>query len=158
VTITVPAPGGGVVLGTPAAPDLGTGQTDRGMFPFHVPDGSRLLSTDGADGPAEPSGTGAPDGPPTVHEGQQGKHVPGHQNFDPTRSTLTADPNELIGRAGSGEQVGAVPVGQAGSKERIDFGEEIGLYRDKDGNTAPTTVGLVHYSRNGAHIVPARPR
>ena len=51
-----------------------------------------------------------------------------------------------------------MPVGQPGSKERIDFGEEIGVFRDPDGNATPTTVGIVHYGKKGAHIVPARPR
>ena len=66
--------------------------------------------------------------------------------------------DELIKEAGTGDQVGAVPVGDPGSKERIDFGQEIGVFRDADGNEAPTTVGIIHYSKKGAHIVPARPR
>ncbi len=51
-----------------------------------------------------------------------------------------------------------MPVGQAGSRERINFGEEIGVFKDQEGNAAPTTVGIVHYSKKGAHIVPARPQ
>ena len=86
------------------------------------------------------------------------KHQQGHPNFDPDRGELTADPDDLIQQAGSGEQVGAVPVGQAGSRERINFGEEIGVFKDQEGNAAPTTVGIVHYSKKGAHIVPARPQ
>ncbi|MDU5634688.1 polymorphic toxin type 50 domain-containing protein [Kluyvera cryocrescens] len=49
-------------------------------------------------------------------------------------------------------------VGLAGSKERIDFGKPIGNFVDRDtGLSVPTTKGIVHYGKDGAHIVPARP-
>ena len=158
--VTVPDPDGGVVvLGNPPAPDTGgAGPTDRGPFPFPVPDGSRVHTTGEAGEAGEQGETEGPDEPPPIEEGKQGKHQPGHPNFDPTRGTLTADPNELIKEAGTGDQVGAVPVGDPGSKERIDFGQEIGVYKDPAGHAAPTTVGIIHYSKKGAHIVPGRPR
>ena len=172
--VLIPGPGGGVVAGAPPVPVPGAGPTDHGPAPFPlpsfpVPDGTRVHAANGE----ESGGTGAagevpdagapeenpfPDGPPPVHEGQQGKHQEGHNNFDPDRGLLTADPDELIKEAGTGEQVGAVPVGEPGSKERIDFGQEIGVYKDPAGHAAPTTVGIVHYSKKGAHIVPGRPR
>ena len=124
------------------------------MFPFPVPDGSRVLSKDGAG----QSGEGNETGTPVIEEGKQTRHIPGDPNFQPGRSILTGDADELIQRAGSGEQVGAVPVGEPGSKERIDFGHEIGINVDRDGNETPTTVGIIHYSKTGAHIVPGRPR
>ncbi|NEJ06831.1 hypothetical protein ELH26_36930 [Rhizobium leguminosarum] len=34
------------------------------------------------------------------------------------------------GHAGTGQQVGNIPVGKAGSKERVDFGKVIGSYVD----------------------------
>jgi len=37
-------------------------------------------------------------------------------------------------------------------RERVDFGEVIGNV-----NGVPTTKGIIHYSSDGAHIVPARP-
>ncbi|PAD11281.1 polymorphic toxin type 50 domain-containing protein, partial [Shouchella clausii] len=44
------------------------------------------------------------------------------------------------------------------NKERVDFGEPIGKYYDRDtGNYVETTRGLIHYSKNGAHIVPSEP-
>ena len=69
------------------------------------------------------------------------------------------DPQALLdSHAGTGQQIGATPVGQPGSKERVDFGTPIGEHRDAStGTSTPTTVGIIHYSKNGAHIVPARP-
>jgi hypothetical protein len=94
--------------------------------------------------------------------GHQGKHIPGHPQHIPGRSDLdpAIDPQGLLDQhAGHGEQVGPVPVGQAGSRERFDHGSVIGTYRDELGNSAPTTRGTIHYDKNGnAHIVPARPR
>ena len=63
-----------------------------------------------------------------LHEGRQGKHIEGSNNFDPTRSTLTADPKDLLSRfAGKGQQRGKLPVGQPGSKEAFDTGKQQGL-------------------------------
>lgn len=74
------------------------------------------------------------------------------------RSILTVDPQSLLPQLGTGQQVGKVEVGLAGSKERIDFGKPIGNFVDRDtGLSVPTTKGIVHYGKDGAHIVPARP-
>lgn len=44
------------------------------------------------------------------------------------------------------------------SKERVDFGRVIGKYVDiRTGTSAETTNGLLHYSKDGIHIVPAKP-
>lgn len=96
----------------------------------------------------------APKAEITLHWGQQGKHIPGHNNYIPGRSILThPDPQSLLNDfAGKGQPVGKVPRGQPGSKERVDFGQVIG---EVDGQ--PTTKGIIHYSKKGAHIVPARP-
>lgn len=43
--------------------------------------------------------------------------------------------------------------------ERVDFGKTIGNYVDPDtGTKYPTTVGIIHYSKSGTHIVSARPK
>jgi hypothetical protein len=93
-----------------------------------------------------------------VHVGRQGKHLPGHNNFQPGGSVLLANPAVLDQKAGTGEQVGRVPLGESGSKERVLFDAEIGYYVDESGRRLPTRVGIVHYSRDGIHIVPARPK
>ncbi|MNZ52203.1 hypothetical protein D3C78_700430 [compost metagenome] len=41
------------------------------------------------------------------------------------RSVLTVDPQSLLPQLGTGQQVGKVEVGLAGSKERIDFGKPL---------------------------------
>lgn len=65
---------------------------------------------------------------------------------------------QLLNRhAGTGQRVSGTR-GQAGYRERVDFGETIGEYVDSvTGARTPTTNGIIHYSKNGAHIVPARP-
>ena len=56
------------------------------------------------------------------------------------------------------EAVNNVPRGQPGFKERVDFGKVIGKYTDpKTGVSTPTTKGIINYSKNGIHIVPAKP-
>jgi RHS repeat-associated protein len=100
-----------------------------------------------------PIGTPNNAGPRIVPD-KQGKHIPGHKNFIPGRSPLThPDPQGLLDRfAGTGQAVGAIPSGQPGFKERVDFGEIIGQV-----NGQPTTKGIIHYAKDGAHIVPANP-
>lgn len=96
---------------------------------------------------------------PKVNWGHQEKHFPGHPNFQVGRSTMTADPERLLQRAGTGEPVGKVTRGQPGFRERVDFGETIGTWVSRDGTAADTSVGIIHYRMDGtAHIVPATPR
>lgn len=97
---------------------------------------------------------------PKINWNKQGKHVSGHRNYDPKRSLVTEDPDVLVRRAGSGAQVGSVPRGTSGFKERIDYGEVIGIWVSADGKIRlPTAIGMLHYQADGAvHIVPARPR
>jgi hypothetical protein len=72
----------------------------------------------------------------------------------PGRSPLThSDPQGLLDAfSGKGEPVGKVPRGQPGFKERVNFGQKIGEI-----NGQSTTKGIIHYSKTGAHIVPANP-
>lgn len=102
----------------------------------------------------------APAAGPRIHMGQQGKHIPGHNNFRPGRSVLHANPEELARRAGTGQQVGRIPVGQPGSRERVVYDEVIGLNVEggSGGVGVPTRVGIIHYSSHGIHIVPGRPQ
>ncbi|SFU29772.1 Pre-toxin TG [Nitrosomonas eutropha] len=94
---------------------------------------------------------------PLVKWSAQEKHFPGHNSYEPGKNILTSDPTKLAKQAGTGQQVGKIPVGTPGSKERVNFGENIGTYIDKAGNASPTTNGMIHYSKDGIHIVPARP-
>jgi filamentous hemagglutinin len=94
---------------------------------------------------------------PQVKWSAQEKHFPGHNSYTPGRSVLASDPRKLAESAGSGVQVGDIPVGLPGSKERVSFGGTIGTYIDRAGVATPTSNGIIHYSKDGIHIVPARP-
>jgi hypothetical protein len=89
-----------------------------------------------------------------IHFGKQAKHMPGQPNHDATKSIITiplARLQELVElKAGTGTW--------HDSKETIDFGVEIGRYR-KPGNDKglATSMGTIHYSKTGAHVVPAHP-
>jgi RHS repeat-associated protein len=104
---------------------------------------------------ANRSSTTIGDTSPTIHDGRQGKHVPGHNNFDPdlNRSELThSDPQGLLDDfAGTGERVG--------NTEYVDFGQHIGYDVDPvTGKKTPTNRGKIHYDEQGkAHIVPTAP-
>ena len=97
--------------------------------------------------------------PHAINQGQQDKHIKGKAGYKEGRSILEADPEELAAHAGSGQTVGERVLGEAGSKERVNFGEVIGVYRTgPDDPGVPTTVGIIHYDGSGTiHIVPARP-
>jgi len=95
---------------------------------------------------------------------KQNKHIEGTNEYKTSnqngtqKSIVTVNPDVLVNKIGTGQQVGNLPVGVAGSKERINFGTTIGYYVDaKTGQRLPTTNGIVHYSSTGAHIVPSAP-
>ncbi|MGN4155716.1 polymorphic toxin type 50 domain-containing protein [Burkholderia gladioli] len=61
--------------------------------------------------------------------------------------------------AGTGQPANNVAPGQPGYRERVNFGKVIGNYVDPvTGEKMPTTNGIVHYSKDGVHIVPGRPQ
>ena len=85
----------------------------------------------------------------------QGKHIPGHRNYQKGKSIFRgslADAQALIEQfAGAGAWIGT-------NRERVNFGCVVGTCVSDDGATRePTTIGLIHYSKRGAHIVPGRP-
>lgn len=94
---------------------------------------------------------------------KQGKHVQGHRNYLPekNKSILThPDPQKLIDNfAGTGLKDSSHLPGKPGYKELVDFGEIIGYdVHPGTGQMTPTTWGKIHYSKNGVHIVPTKPR
>ncbi len=91
-----------------------------------------------------------------IHQGRQGKHIVGHQNYIPGKSIFNGsikDASKLIDSfSGKG-----VPIGSG--KERVDFGQVIGYYVDQStGTKYPTTMGIIHSSKDGKHIVPSKPK
>lgn len=87
-----------------------------------------------------------------IHPGKQGKHIQGHNNYQSGKSIITGDPIDLLNKyAGKGTMI-------TENKERVNFGKVIGKYVDPTTKKSyDTTNGIIHYSKNGAHIVPARP-
>lgn len=91
-----------------------------------------------------------------IHFGRQSKHMPGQPNHDPLKSTITVSLprlQELV------ELRGGTGIWRGNNKEVVDFGITIGTYRSPgNGSSLPTSWGTVHYSKSGAHVVPAKPR
>ena len=87
------------------------------------------------------------------------KYVFGHNNFIKTGSKWEyKDPEDLLKHfAGTGKPRRGKP-GHPGYKETVDFGEHIGIWRNKGGTIElPTIRGTIHYGKKGAHIVPSNP-
>ena len=92
----------------------------------------------------------------SLNKDKQGKHIPSHKNYKPGKSFLTISMNEVQSFVNTYSGKGN-PIGN--NKERVDFGKVIGKYIDPDtGKSYDTTIGIIHYSKTGTHIVPARPK
>ncbi|MDP1835188.1 MAG: polymorphic toxin type 50 domain-containing protein [Chlamydiales bacterium] len=92
---------------------------------------------------------------------KQNKHIAGKHNFVSNKSIWThKDPEGLLKQhAGKGQPANSLLPGSPGYRERIDFQEVIGYHFDKNTQVSQkTTIGIVHYSKNGAHIVPTKPK
>jgi len=95
-----------------------------------------------------------------IHQDRQNKHVIGKHNFIPGGGEfMHHDSQGLLSKfAGKGKSANGKSPGDAGFRERIDFEEFIGYYVNRERNIKlPTNKGIVHYSKNGAHIVPSHP-
>ena len=91
-----------------------------------------------------------------LHSDRQGKHIVGHKNYITGKSifsgTIKDAENLMKQYSGKGTPAGV-------GKERVDFGKVIGYYVDKEtGKKYPTTMGIIHSSKNGKHIVPSKPK
>ncbi|MDO4281376.1 MAG: polymorphic toxin type 50 domain-containing protein [Peptococcaceae bacterium] len=100
----------------------------------------------------------ASDYPQKIKQGLQNKHIRGTKEFDPKRSELTADPQELMERYFNTSEPVIPRSGKWRERSRFVHSEEIGIWRDEAGNEAPTKRGTIHYSKNGIHIIPGRPQ
>ncbi|AZK47332.1 polymorphic toxin type 50 domain-containing protein [Paenibacillus lentus] len=100
--------------------------------------------------------------PVKVKPGAQEKHIPNTPNYKQeiangkNKSIFYGDnktAQELLDEfAGKGQLL------PNGNKERVDFGKPIGKYYDRDtGEYLETTRGMIHYGKDGAHIVPSEP-
>ncbi|MEK4522462.1 polymorphic toxin type 50 domain-containing protein [Psychrobacillus sp. FSL W7-1493] len=100
--------------------------------------------------------------PAKVKPGSQEKHIPNTPNYKQElangkiKSIFYGDNKKaqvlLDKYAGKGQLL------PNGKKERVDFSETIGKYYDVDtGEYLETTRGIIHYGKDGAHIVPSEP-
>ena len=94
--------------------------------------------------------------PIKIHSGRYGKHVVGHNNYEAGKSIVELSENEMLDLlkkvAGKGQKINA-------HSERIDFGRRIGKYVDSEtGKAYDTTVATIRYSKDGIHVVPAKPK
>lgn len=96
-----------------------------------------------------------------LDEERQKKHMPGRSAYEIARTNgnlrsiifrdATAIQKLLEEKAGTGEFIGS-------NKELTDFGQVIGQYVEVDNHTKrETKIGIIHYTAEGAYIVPARP-
>jgi len=87
---------------------------------------------------------------------KQSKHIPGKHNYKPEKSIFDhKDPQELLEKFGGKGRSIRGSFGEAGYQEIVDFKEYIGFsVSETTGVQTPTTWGKIHYSKNGAHIVP----
>jgi tetratricopeptide (TPR) repeat protein len=98
-----------------------------------------------------------------IAKDKQGKHIKGDPNYeqlvkDKKNPSIFEhpDPEKLIREhGGTGiKNKGDVP-GMAGYVEIVDFGEFIGYsVNQRTGEKIATTMGKIHYAKDGAHIVP----
>ena len=94
-----------------------------------------------------------------LNKGMQDKHIRGSSNFDPNRSELTVDPEELIKLYAGKSEIRFSRSGEWNHKEFFEHTDFIGIWKNEDGEEIPTKRGTFHYSRKkGIHIVPANPR
>ncbi|MGX9293164.1 polymorphic toxin type 50 domain-containing protein, partial [Bacillus sp. A015] len=101
--------------------------------------------------------------PAKIKPGAQEKHIPNTPNYKQeiangkNKSIFYGDnktAQELLDKfSGKGQLL------PNGKKERVDFGKPIGKYYDgrDTGEYLETTRGMIHYGKDGAHIVPSEP-
>ncbi|MEN8699561.1 polymorphic toxin type 50 domain-containing protein [Bacillus infantis] len=92
--------------------------------------------------------------PAYINRQLQNKHIRGTKEYIPGRgifSHTVEDADVLLkSYGGTGQKI-------ITGKERVAFGRSIGLYIDIEGTAWVTTKGVIHYSKTGAHIIPAAP-
>jgi tetratricopeptide (TPR) repeat protein len=96
-----------------------------------------------------------------IEADKQGKHIPGHRNFDKNKSPfLHTNPEKLAENyAGKGIPDSPATPGIGGYREIVNFEEFIGYSMDRiSKEKIPTTWGKIHYSKKGIHIVPCKPQ
>lgn len=93
----------------------------------------------------------------TIHPGKQGKHIIGNNNYMDGRSYISISVNEvqkLVDQyAGSGELLRDMS-GRWNNKELVQADSIIGSVVNSQGEVMETKKFIIHYGKNGTHIVP----
>lgn len=93
----------------------------------------------------------------TIHDGRQGKHIRGHNNYEGKSYLLDGiDPQELVNKyAGTGEPKISDLSMEWSEKEFITAEENIGISVDPDtGKESITNYFSISYAKKGTHVVP----
>jgi len=93
-----------------------------------------------------------------------------HRGFDEVGQLSEADATWVVGGVrsipdgddwvlvfGHAEDAGHWRLQDLTVGERVVFDEPIGTFVDLEGVATETNVGMIHYAKNGIHIVPAKP-
>lgn len=96
-----------------------------------------------------------------IESGKQGKHIRGHNNYLEGRSYLTITEKEAQELVNKYAGTGFLQRDRKGiwkHKEIIECDKIIGMNVDLEtGRETKTNRFVIHYSKNGVHIVPTRP-
>ncbi|MFN7879040.1 MAG: polymorphic toxin type 50 domain-containing protein [Sphingobacteriia bacterium] len=92
-----------------------------------------------------------------INMDKQGRHLPGHRNYrsEDGRSFLIGDAQSLFDQYTSGNTTVVRVIND--QKLVVDFGKIIGVYYLDKEPIGETRFGTIHFSKTGAHIVPANP-
>ncbi len=96
----------------------------------------------------------------SIENGKQGKHIVGHNNYIPGRSYLTVSEDEIQRLVN--QYAGTGWIQRDGNdrwthKEIVVTDKEIGVVVNPEtGGETKTKKMVIHYSKNGVHIVPCR--
>ena len=92
-----------------------------------------------------------------IHEGRQGKHIKGHNNYEGKSYILeNINPKDLIDRFAGTSDIRRDKNGRWIRKEFIMNESPIGYYMDLEGKEHLTRYFSIEYSKKGIHIVPRR--
>ncbi|WP_332869672.1 polymorphic toxin type 50 domain-containing protein [Clostridioides difficile] len=94
-----------------------------------------------------------------IHDGKQGKHLKGHNNYIEGRSYLTItkeEAQELVNKHAGNGIIKFNRSGEWDKKELIEIDKNIGVnVNNITGEKTLTNKFKIHYSKTGTHIVPA---
>jgi hypothetical protein len=66
--------------------------------------------------------------------------------------------SKLFTITATGQKINTNIPGTSGYRERMNFKEEIGIWKSQDGKIQKkTTMGMIIYAENGVHVIPLRP-